>query len=234
MLLERETQLATLVGYAEEARKAQGRLVFVAGEAGAGKSALVEQLQQDLPGESWYWGACDGLATPRPPGPLFDIARETGGELLELCRADAPREHLFGALLRQVSKPGELHVVVVEYIHWADEATTDLLRFLGRRIRNANVLLIATYRDEGVNAGHPLQSVLGSSPSRTSARSTVTTLGPGSCGPSWAVRTKPPCHCSTLQTMALRPGSRARLQHHAGTTRTLRQPQLTVQHRGVS
>jgi predicted ATPase len=60
MLLERETQLAALAGYAEEARKAQGRLVFVAGEAGAGKSALVEQLQQDLPGESWCWGLATG------------------------------------------------------------------------------------------------------------------------------------------------------------------------------
>ena len=170
MLLERETQLAALAGYAEEARKAQGRLVFVAGEAGAGKSALVEQLQQDLPGESWCWGACDGLATPRPLGPLFDIASEIGGELLELCRADAPREHLFGALLRQLSEPGELHVVVVEDIHWADEATTDLLRFLSRRIRDAPVLLIATYRDEGVSAGHPLQAVLGDLASQRSVR----------------------------------------------------------------
>jgi predicted ATPase len=170
MLLERETQLAALVGYAEEARKARGRLVLVAGEAGAGKSALVERLQQDLPGESWCWGACDGLATPRPLGPLFDIAREIGGELLELCRADAPREQLFGALLRQVSEPGELHVVVMEDLHWADEATTDLLRFLSRRIRDAPVLLIATYRDEGVNAGHPLQAVLGDLASQRSVR----------------------------------------------------------------
>jgi DNA-binding CsgD family transcriptional regulator/tetratricopeptide (TPR) repeat protein len=170
VLLERETQLAALAGYAEEARQARGRLVFVAGEAGAGKSALVEQLQLDLPGGSWCWGACDGLATPRPLGPLFDIARELGGELLELCRTDAPREHLFGALLRQVSEAGELHVVVVEDLHWADEATTDLLRFLSRRIRDAPVLLIATYRDEGVGAGHPLQAVLGDLASHRSVR----------------------------------------------------------------
>jgi len=52
--------------------------------------------------------------------------------LLELCRADAPREELFGALLRQVSEPGKLHVLVVEDVQWADEATIDLLRFLGR------------------------------------------------------------------------------------------------------
>ena len=170
MLLEREAQLAALAGYAGEARKAQGRLVLVAGEAGVGKSALVEQLQRDLPGDSWSWGACDGLFTPRPLGPLFDIAAKLGGELLELCRADAPREELFGALLRQVSEPGELHVVVVEDIHWADEATIDLLRFLGRRIRDATVLLIATYRDEGVSAGDPLQIALGDLATQRSVR----------------------------------------------------------------
>ncbi len=151
-LLEREAQLASLAEYAGEARRGDGRMVLVAGEAGVGKSALVEQVQRDLPDASWFWGACDGLFTPRPLGPLFDIAAKLGGELLELCRADAPRADLFAALLRQVSEPGELRVLVVEDIHWADEATIDLLRFLGRRIRDANVLLIVTYRDEGLGA----------------------------------------------------------------------------------
>jgi len=170
VLLERETQLAALASYAGEARKAQGRLVLVAGEAGVGKSALVEQLQRNLPGASWYWGACDGLFTPRPLGPLFDIAAKLGGELLELCRADAPREALFGALLSQVSEPDVLHVVVVEDIHWADEATIDLLRFLGRRIRDATVLLVATYRDDGLAAGDPLLVALGDLATQRSVR----------------------------------------------------------------
>jgi predicted ATPase len=136
-LLERESPLASLAEYAREARGGDGRLVFVAGEAGAGKSALVEQLQEDLPEARWSLGACDGLFTPRPLGPLFDLAAQLGGELADLCRARAAREELFGALLRQVSEPGPLNVVVVEDVHWADEATVDLLRFLGRRIRAA-------------------------------------------------------------------------------------------------
>jgi hypothetical protein len=96
-LLEREAQLASLGEYAAEARAGDGRMVLVAGEAGAGKSVLVEQLQRDLPTVSWFWGACDGLFTPRPLGPLFDIAAKLGGELLELCRADAPRPDLFSS-----------------------------------------------------------------------------------------------------------------------------------------
>ncbi len=180
MLLERETQLAALASYAGEARKAQGRLVLVAGEAGVGKSALAEQLQRNLPSASWYWGACDGLFTPRPLGPLFDIAAKLGGELLELCRADAPREDLFSALLRQVSEPDVLRVVVVEDIHWADEATIDLLRFLGRRIRDATVLLIVTYRDDGLAPGDPLQVALGDLATQRSVRRV--SLGPLSAG----------------------------------------------------
>ena len=169
-LLEREAQLASLGEYAGEARCGDGRMVLVAGEAGVGKSALVEQVQRDLPDANWFWGACDGLFTPRPLGPLFDIAAKLGGELLELCRADAPREDLFGALLRQISGPGGLQVLVVEDIHWADEATIDLLRFLGRRIRDANVLLITTYRDDGLSATDPLRLALGDLATQRSVR----------------------------------------------------------------
>ena len=160
-LLERESQLASLAEYAAEARQGDGRLVLIAGEAGVGKSALVEQAERGLPEATWYWGACDGLFTPRPLGPLYDIASGLGGELLELCRADARREELFGALLRQVSAPDKLHVLVVEDVHWADDATIDLLRFLGRRIRDVPVLLLATYRDEGLGATDLLRLALG-------------------------------------------------------------------------
>jgi DNA-binding CsgD family transcriptional regulator len=169
-LLEREAQLASLTGYAAEALQGDGRLVLVGGEAGVGKSALAEQAQRDLPEAHWFWGACDGLFIPRPLGPLFDIASKLGGELLELCRVDAPRDDLFRALLRQVSEPGQLHVLVVEDIHWADEATVDLLRFLGRRLRDAPALLIVTYRDDGLSPGDPLRVALGDLATQRSTR----------------------------------------------------------------
>jgi DNA-binding CsgD family transcriptional regulator/tetratricopeptide (TPR) repeat protein len=160
-LLERESSLASLAEYAKEAQLGEGRLVLVGGEAGVGKSALVEQFAGDVPDARWSWGACDGLFTPRPLGPLFDMAGQLGGELSDLCHAGAAREELFGALLRQVSAPGTLNVVVIEDVHWADEATIDLLRFLGRRVRSAAVLLIATYRDDGLAADNPLRLALG-------------------------------------------------------------------------
>ena len=85
-LLERESQLGSLLQYADEARTGSGRLVLISGEAGVGKSSLVEELQHAVPEATWAWGACDGLFTPRPLAPLRDIAHELGGELLDLVR----------------------------------------------------------------------------------------------------------------------------------------------------
>ena len=107
-LVERDVALASLLEYASQARAGDGRLVLVPGEAGIGKSSLVEALAERLAEARWSWGLCDGLFTPRPLGPLFDIAAELGGELLKLSRACAPREELFDALLREVSGPGRV------------------------------------------------------------------------------------------------------------------------------
>jgi DNA-binding CsgD family transcriptional regulator/tetratricopeptide (TPR) repeat protein len=160
-LVERESALAELAGLAQRAQTGEGGLVLVAGEAGVGKTALLERLACDLPDARWSWGACDGLFTPRPLGPLFDLAARLGGPLAELCQAGAGRDELFSALLRQVSEPGVLDVVVIEDVHWADEATVDLLRFLGRRLKAAPALLIASYRDDGLAADHRLRLALG-------------------------------------------------------------------------
>ena len=141
--------------------RGKGRLVLVDGEAGVGKSALVEQFTQDLPDSRLLPGACDGMFTPRPLGPLFDIAQQVRGRLHSLCRADAFREQLFDALLAELCEPGPLPVVVIEDVHWADEATLDLLGYLARRIREIAVLLIVTYRNDELADTHPLRITLG-------------------------------------------------------------------------
>jgi predicted ATPase len=98
-LIERESQLAALYQYADEASQGHGRLVLISGEAGVGKSVLLEEFAQGLEDARWLWAVCDGLFTPAALGPLLDIASQLDGELLRLCRAEARRDQLYGALL---------------------------------------------------------------------------------------------------------------------------------------
>ena len=147
-LLERSAFLETLVEYAAEARQGNGRLVLVSGESGMGKTVLLEAFQQRLPDARWLWGGCDGLLTPRPLGPLFDIGAQLGGEFARLCRSGASRDRLFAGFLAELGPPAAFTVAVIEDVHWADEATIDLLSFLGRRLGRVPGLLLATYRDD--------------------------------------------------------------------------------------
>ena len=161
-LLERSVPLGELDSLLA-ATAAGGRVVLVAGEAGIGKTALVRGfVEQHAADARFLAGACDPLLTPRALGPLHDIARQTGGRLAELLASEGPREAAFAAFLDElVQPPSRQVVVVVEDAHWADEATLDLLVFLGRRLEGARVLLIVSYRDDELGADHPLRGVLG-------------------------------------------------------------------------
>jgi DNA-binding CsgD family transcriptional regulator/tetratricopeptide (TPR) repeat protein len=169
-LLERAPFLDTLTGYAQDARQGSGRLVLISGESGMGKTVLIEAFQRHLEGARWLWGSCDGLLTPRPLGPLFDIGPQADGELTALCRQGAARDQLFTAFLAELGAPGPLTVVVIEDLHWADEATTDLLSYAGRRLARVPALILATYRDEEIAADHPLRMVLGDLATQRSTR----------------------------------------------------------------
>jgi DNA-binding CsgD family transcriptional regulator/tetratricopeptide (TPR) repeat protein len=159
-LLERSSFLDALAGYAAEARDGSGRLVLVSGESGIGKTALVEAFEAQLDGARWLWGACDGLLTPRPLGPLFDIAAQAGGQLAGLCGQGAGPDRLFGAFLAELDSPTALTIAVIEDVHWADEATIDLLRFAGRRLGRMKALVLVTYRDDEPG-NDPLRLLLG-------------------------------------------------------------------------
>jgi predicted ATPase len=169
-LIERESQLAALHQYAREASQGQGRLVLISGEAGVGKSVLLEEFAERLSEARWLWAGCDGLFTPAALGPLLDIANQIDGELLRLCRDEAKRDQLYGALLRQLGDLQTLTVIAIEDVHWADEATLDLLSYLGRRIQHLRVLLLVTYREEALVANDPLRLTLGGLGSQRATR----------------------------------------------------------------
>ncbi|HET6642720.1 MAG TPA: AAA family ATPase [Gaiellaceae bacterium] len=160
-LLERDDMLEELRLALAEASAGRGRLVLIAGEAGVGKTAVVQALCDKQSGNiRIFRGACDPLFTPRPLGPFMDIADDAGGELAKVLEAGGSAHELVSALLAETSgrRPA---IVVLEDVHWADEATLDALRLLARRVDRAAVLVLVTYRDDSLDRMHPLRAVIG-------------------------------------------------------------------------
>jgi DNA-binding CsgD family transcriptional regulator len=166
-LLEREQSLAELTEWLSGAAERGGCVALVHGEAGIGKTALIERFSKQQSTARVLWGACDALFTPRPLGPLHDIARQTQGALLTAVNSRGNRDAIFTAALDELERTATL--VVFEDMHWADDATLDLLKYLGRRINRTHAMLVVTYRDDEVGPQHPLRSVIGDLP-RTSTR----------------------------------------------------------------
>jgi DNA-binding CsgD family transcriptional regulator len=158
--LERGHFLDVLDEYAEDAARGSGRFVLLAGEAGVGKTSLLEAFRGRRPELRWLWGACDGSFTPRPLGPLYEIATGIGGGLAQLCTDGADRRELFGAFLDELNGDAKT-VVVIEDLHWADDATLDWLRHLARRIAGVPAMVIVSYRDDEPATDNPLPRVIG-------------------------------------------------------------------------
>jgi DNA-binding CsgD family transcriptional regulator len=158
-LVEREAALEALRQRLEGARL-RGHIALVAGEAGIGKTSVLRAVAGDH--ESVWWGACDALQTPQPLTPLLDIARQRSTRFA--ASLAGPRLALFEAVLDELRLAAEPVLVVVEDVHWADEATLDLVKFLGRRIERTHALLVVSYRDDEVPISHPLRRVIGELP----------------------------------------------------------------------
>ena len=161
-MLERAAELQALdTALSSVGVRSPGRLVLVGGDAGVGKTALVRRFCDECAGRARVlWGACDALFTPRPLGPLFDVAEGVGGELEALVVAEGgPREVV--AALRDELRTRSPTVLVLEDVHWADEATLDVVRLLARRLEAIPALVVATYRDDELESTHALRVVLG-------------------------------------------------------------------------
>lgn len=155
-LLEREPQLSQLAAAMAEAEAGAGRMVLIVGEAGIGKSSLVEHVARaQAPGRALL-GTCDPLGTPQALAPFLELAGGLEPALpAELTTSATPGPRLFEALSRAP------RMLIVEDVHWADQATLDVLRYLGRRMTRLPALILATFRSEDAAAGSPLSVVLG-------------------------------------------------------------------------
>lgn len=159
-LLERDQQLRDLHRALDRARQGNGTTVLVSGEAGIGKTWLIRAFRAQVAGAARvFLGSCEELMTARPLGPFRDMAGVAGGGLTGLGHHD--RDESIDVLLAQMRFSQQPAVVIVEDAHWADDASLDIIRYLARRIEQLPAMLVVSYRDDELHAGHRLRGIIG-------------------------------------------------------------------------
>ncbi len=189
VIVGRDEQLAALVETFEIVRRGRSTTVLLGGDAGVGKTTLVEAFCARLRGACVVRGQCvplggDGLAFAPIIGALRDLTQQLGdeavlkwagpgagalGTLLPELGAGAgvadPDDNmlrLFEAVteILECATESQPLVVVLEDMHWADASTRHLVAFVVRALTDAPVLLIATYRSDELHRRHPLRPFL--------------------------------------------------------------------------
>ena len=164
-LLERKDSLDVLSQLVTDVSAGEGKTILLSGETGIGKTSLIKYFTNDLNSDTEVlWGACDALFTPRPLGPLYDIAYQIKSNLIKMLENEEKRVSIFSAFLNYLESTSNFKIIVIEDIHWADEATLDLIKFLSRRINRTKSILLLSYRDEEIGQDHSLRSILGDLP----------------------------------------------------------------------
>ena len=179
MLIEREKPLQELIDLARNAAKGRGAIALVCGEAGIGKTSMLEQLRVSAgPSCNVIWGGCDALFTPRALGPIYDMAHSLGSKVNTYLADGVQSSQLFAAVIRHIETSHAVTILVFEDVHWADNATLDFLKFLGRRVTMLNALLVMSFRNDEISAEHPLTQVLGDLPPSCTTRIDLQPLSP--------------------------------------------------------
>src|SRR5918995_1354245 len=162
-LLERDAELRRLRETLRGAGQGRGSVVLVSGEAGIGKTSLVRAFAREAAGQARVLaGACDDLVTPRTLGPFRDMARGAAPALAAAVEPGAGRDAVFGAVHQELARGPA--VMLVEDVHWGDDATLDVLRYLAWRIPDLPGVLVLTYREDELGGQHPLHRVLAALP----------------------------------------------------------------------
>lgn len=192
LLLEREAAWAALQQALADAGAGRGHCVVVHGETGIGKRALLDAWL-DSPGlrqpaaVQVLRAGCEALNTPRPLGPFVDLSHRlppTLGAALHAARTD---NGLFAALLDWLQATKPLPLLVIEDLHWADEATLDGLRYLARRIGGVSALIVVSHRDDEPAADPALRRLLGALPPASTVRVPLAPLSAAAVA-AWAAR----------------------------------------------
>jgi DNA-binding CsgD family transcriptional regulator/tetratricopeptide (TPR) repeat protein len=158
-LLEREAELAAFQRAIDGAKAGRGSVVAVTGEAGIGKTTVIRAFRERLPASVRVLvGACDDLLAPPVLGPLVEAVRGTDGPLAQAIALRGGEDVLVAAVEELISNSPT--VLIVEDVHWADDATIDLLRYLVRRLDRLPTVLVISVRDGEVRPGDRLEQLL--------------------------------------------------------------------------
>lgn len=160
VMVGRSVELAVLDAALHRADGGEGRLVVVEGDAGIGKTRLVDSFARAAAerGVRVPVGYCPPLVDDVPYAPILDILR--GLDASPASARIRDRGRFFRRVADLLAGQGETTVAVVEDLHWADGATRDLLAFLSRVLRKDAVLLVVTVRGDELVPGHPVGALL--------------------------------------------------------------------------
>jgi ATP/maltotriose-dependent transcriptional regulator MalT len=165
-MVGRSDEMDVLLSALDEVRQGRSRVVLVGGEAGIGKTRLVEELIDRADGTTALVGACVDLGDDALPFAPFAVAlrepmRAAGvTDLVALAGgASDDRRRLYEAVADLLERESEKQpiVLVLEDLHWADRSTRELLAFLGKAVQGAPVLIVGTYRSDEMHRQHPLR-----------------------------------------------------------------------------
>jgi DNA-binding CsgD family transcriptional regulator/tetratricopeptide (TPR) repeat protein len=176
-LLEREAYLDTMNSIFKGIAGRGGHTLFIAGEPGIGKTSLVREFTNNIENKIRILsGGCDALFTPRPLGPLFDLSANLSAEFQRILRSNANRSALFNAFLDELRGKNQTTILIFEDVHWADEATLDLIKYFSRRVTLVNCLFIVTYRDDDADKDLRLRTIMGEIPAQQQTRMKIQRL----------------------------------------------------------
>jgi len=176
LLMEREDVITQFKqGAAAVARS--GKVILLNGEAGIGKTSILEHIRIELKNEyTFLWSGCDPLLTPQPYAPFKDIAEQLSPTLLPLFESGSSPSKINNALYKALELRTSPCIFIIEDIHWADNATLDLLKFIVRRISFIPCLLCVSYRSDELANNPSLSSMLSLIPSAHVIRAALSPL----------------------------------------------------------
>lgn len=183
-MVGRSTELDALSSALDDARLGRTNVALIGGEAGIGKTRLVEELLAHADGVTTLVGGCVDLGDDALPFAPFAVAlrepmRAAGvDDLVSLAGgASHDRRKLYEAVADLLEHEGERApiILVLEDLQWADRSTRELVTFLAKALHGVPMLLVGTYRSDELHRHHPLRPFLAEL-SRTALRVDIAPL----------------------------------------------------------